>query len=263
MYRNHPAINTLRSAIPFFLLASIVLLQYFFDIEKKDRPFIPPAVLPAQAIKLGNLGLHSASSVLMWLNTVQYIPSKTAEMIEVTNNLDPKFSYPYAFAALTLPSMKLADKAVTIAKNGLANADPDWRIPYYLATAYHIFLHDRKNAAFYFDMAVNTPGAPEKIKSISARYSANVDELERIKAIWTSIYETSNDPEMQERAKNYLLHVEIVRVLEKALNIYKTRYGYYPLKLEDLVQKKILKDIPLSPLGVSFDIKPGGKIIIQ
>ncbi|OGN01392.1 MAG: hypothetical protein A3B91_03625 [Candidatus Yanofskybacteria bacterium RIFCSPHIGHO2_02_FULL_41_29] len=247
------------------LLAGVAFSQYYFDIEKEDRPLAPPVILPAQAMRLGNLGLHSASSVLMWIYSIQEMatwPKKIPELIMTVTDIDQKFSYPYAFAALVLPPLGFQEEAFKIGIKGLRNADPDWRIAYYMATSYHIFLKDRSKATLYFNIAADTPGAPEKIKSISARYGI-AGHLEETKRIWTSIYETSDDEIVLERAKRNIIHIEIVEILNKAIAIYKQKYGFYPKSTDDLVNGKIIKNVPISPLGVEFSIGNEGKILIQ
>jgi tetratricopeptide (TPR) repeat protein len=248
------------------LILAIASFQYFFDLKKLERPLMPPAIIPAQALKLGDLGLHSATSAMMWIYTIQKLETSSQELpklIKNINNIDPKFSYPYAFTALVLPQFGFIEQAIEIAKKGIAEADPDWRIPYYLATTYHIFLKDRKNASLYFDIAANTPGAPENIVSISARYGTTKDMLEQTKQIWISLYETSGDELVIERAKNYIIHIEIIQALEKASLLYKQKYGFWPKTMEDLVTGRILKEIPKSPLGVGFRIELDGKISVQ
>ena len=252
-------------AIPILLLAGVVFSQYSFDLEKKKRPPTGPTIIPARAIKIANLGLNSASSAIIWLYSIQQLldnPKKTLELIKIANELDPKFSYPYAFAALVLPALNLNEQAIEIAKRGIADAEPDWRIPYYLATNYHIFIQDREKAAIYFTIAADTPGVPENIKLIAARYGT-YHHLEQTKQIWISILETSNDEFVIEKAKNHIIHIEMMELLEKAVLLYKQKYGVYPSSIVGLVDKKIIKEVPRSPLGVSFEIGEKGKIIIK
>jgi hypothetical protein len=260
-----PSISKLKIFLPFILLAGIALTQYQFDNKKLERPPIPLSIIPAGAIKLVDLGLHSAASAMMWLYSIQRLSDnieKLPEMIKAVNNIDPKFSYPYAFSALILPSLGYKEEAVDIARRGVVEADPDWRIPYYLATTYHIFFEDRENAAFYFDVAANTPGAPEQIRTISARYGSAQTALEQTKQIWITIYETSDDEIVIEKAKNYIIHLEIVEALEKAISLYRKKYGSYPPTIESLVTGKILKEIPPSPLGVKFSMRDN-KLFIE
>lgn len=240
----------------FFIL--IVFTQYYYDSQKRQRPLIEPSIIPAQAIKITDLGLHSFASSFMWLYTIQKMSetfTKLPMLIKTVNELDPKFSYPYAFSALILPAFGFDKEAIEIAKRGIESADTNWRIPYYLATTYHIFFQDRENAAFYFDLAAITPGADEVAKKIASQYGLGKTVREQTKDIWQSIYETSGDEIVRERAQSYIIHIEILELLEKAMTAYRQRLGFEPQKIEDLVTAGIIKNIPKSPLGVSFYIE--------
>lgn len=230
------------------------------------RPIAPLAIIPPQAIKLINLGLNSASAGIMWLDFIQKFeayPKDLVTLLQNVNELDPRFSYPYAFSAIVLPGIGFKDEGIKIAEEGIKKADEDWRIPYYLATNYHMFRKDRTNAALYFDMAARMKNAPEPVKTIAARYGTYQSTLEQTKQIWISIYESSNDETMVERAKNYIIHIELLEALQKAANTYKQQTGSYPKTLEDLVISRIIKQIPESPLGTKFIIRPTGEISVE
>lgn len=247
-------------------LITIGVTQYYFDTQKKKHPTTPPTTIPAEVIRIIDLGLHSAASSLMWIYTVQQAtdyPEELPKLIQNVNKLDSRFSYPYAFGALILPAFGIKNQAVEIAKQGIANADPDWRIPYYLATTYHIFLKDRKNAGLYFDLAAKTPNAPENIKVVALKYGTSKSAREQTKAIWKSIYENSNDKLIKESAKAHLIQIETTELLEKAVSIYKQKLGKYPKSINDLVSVKILKAIPPSPFGLEFYLDKDGIILIR
>ena len=246
------------------LLAITATTQYYSDLENKERQLIPPTIISARAIKMGDLGLHSAAASAMWVYTIQKATEsseKLPELIRNVNSIDPKFSYPYAFAVLVLPDItNLTDEAIEIGEDGIKNADKDWRIPYYLATTYHISLKNREKAAFYFEIASRTPGAPETVRSMPARYGKYTDTREQTKQIWASIYESSNDEVVKERALNFIKQLDFLDALEKGAGIYRQRYGKYPQNLEELVRVRILKEIPKSPIGLEFYINEVGKI---
>lgn len=248
------------------LLGAIIVSQYYYDVQKKERPLVPPTIIPARAIKIIDLGLHSAAASLMWVYAIQQAtehPDKLFKLIENVNTIDPKFSYPYAFAALVLPDISGSpEKAVELAEKGIKHADPDWRIPYYLATAYHIFLKDRTRAAFYFDLAANTPGAPDKIKSIAYFYGTAPNIREQTRQIWLSIYESTNDELVREKAQNYLIQIELLNALDKAVLLYRQKYGKHPQTIEDLVTGRIIKEIPKSPLGLKFLIE-NNRVVVR
>ena len=256
----------LRILAAFAFLIIIATTQYYFDIQKKSRPLIPPNTIPAEIIKMVDLGLHSAASSLMWIYTIQQAadyPEELPKLIQNVNKLDPRFSYPYAFGALILPAFGMSNQAIELAKQGIKSADPDWRIPYYLATTYHIFLKDRKNAAIYFDMASKTLNAPENIKIVASRYGTSKNAREQTKTIWESIYENSNDELVKESARAHLIQIEILELLEKGVSIYKQKIGKYPENINDLVTAKVLKAIPPSPFGLEFYLDTGGRILVR
>lgn len=250
------------------LLIAISGSQYYSDAKNKERPLIPPTIIPDQAMKMADLGLHAAAASAMWVYAIQQVtgnPDKLPQLIASVNAIDPKFSYPYAFAALVLPSFPIPgfrDKTVEIAERGIREADPDWRIPYYLATTYHIFFKNREKAAYYFDLAARTPGAPDKIKSISHFYGTASDIREQTKQIWLSIYESTGDELVREQAYNYLVQIELLNTLDKAVLLYRQKYKKYPDKIEDLVSGKIIKEVPVSPLETKFYIE-NGKVFVR
>lgn len=242
-------------------LAGIVFVQYIFDAQKKRQPFKEPLVLKPQIIKAADLGLHNAAADTAWLSAIQYFgggESRTDQELSsylfLAIDLDPKFAYPYAFGALILPSIGFTDKGIELAKKGVDQKIPDWRISYYLATTYHINKDDPINAAKYFDIAANTPGVPDGIKKVAARYGSRSDKREQTKQIWTGIYETTKDEVVKERAKNYIIHLEILDLLDQATAQYFKINNKYPVDINDLVSARILKAIPVDPFGFLYEI---------
>jgi hypothetical protein len=249
------------------LLTGLFVSQYFFDQGKRKTPLSQPLVLKPQIVKAIDLGLHNAASDFAWLSSIQYFGGRSSynspklpDYLFLSAGLDPKFSYPYAFGALILPTIGQVDEGIELAKKGIAEADPDWRIPYYLATTYHINRKDSKNAAYYFDVAGNTKGAPDNIRKVAARYGSRADQREQTKQIWLGIYESSHDEVVKERAKKYVLHFEILTFLEEAVKEYKTRFGKYPEKIDDLVSSNILKKIPEDPFGFQYTVEESGRV---
>ncbi len=242
------------------------MLQYYSDLKINQRPDTTPAIIPAQAIKIVDLGLNSAASSLMWIYAVQEVndyPEKFGDMVKVVNDLDPKFSYPYAFSTIILPNIGHVSQGVEIAELGIQDADPDWRIPYYLATTYHEFFKDRINAIKYFNLAANTPGASEIAKTAAARYGTSNNYREQTRIIWESIYATSNDELVKDNAKTHLVQLDILDLLDKAVSLYVQKYGTVPKDINDLITKGILVAIPPSPFGVQFYLDWQGHVLIR
>lgn len=251
-----------------FFLLGIALLQYGSDVQKIHTREHPLTLLPPPILKMIDLGLHSAMAGFIWLNTIQEVGglrgpyTSFPEDIRVINALDPKFSYPYAFGTLIMPAIapdRIAD-AIAIGREGVLNAAPDWRIPYYLGVSYHTVLKDRTNAAKYLAIAADTAGAPENIKFVAANYGTwKADVREQTKQIWISLYENAQDEVVRARAKDSITHIEILQLLERAAEVYKKETGNYLRDIHDLVSKKILKEIPRDPFGLGFFINEKGQ----
>ncbi|OGD65531.1 hypothetical protein A2215_02675 [Candidatus Berkelbacteria bacterium RIFOXYA2_FULL_43_10] len=260
----------LKLLIIIFLLASVVGVQYLFDKSKSLKLKPSPYVMSAEVIRATDLGLDNAVADLAWLSAIQYFGDwqldkyeKLDDFIVLANDLDPRFSHPYAFATLSLPQVDMIDQAIVIAKRGIEEADTDWEIAYYLGMIYYIEKNDVASALKYFDLAANTKGAPDKIQRLAANFNTKPDAREQSKEIWTAVFETTNDESIKERAEAYVLHYEILNFLEGATEKYKDKFGTYPSPIEKLVEGKILKAIPTDPFGFEYEIDAEGRARVR
>ena len=241
------------------LFGSLIYVQAEYDKNQKKVPNPEPFVPTAAVIKAADLGLHTAAADIAWLAAIQYFgggQSRTFEKLDdylfLAADLDEKFAYPYAFGVLVLPGVKSTDEGIEIAKLGIERNIPDYRIPYYLATTYHVEKEDKKNAALYFDLAAKTPGAPAGIKKVAANYGARPDLRSQTRDIWQGIYDTTKDDLVKEKALNYIDHFDILTALENIAKAYKDRVGNYPADVDELVNKGILKEAPNDPFGFQY-----------
>lgn len=259
-----------KSLFMVILLACIIILQYYFDAEQKRVARPQPYVWPTYVVKAADLGLDAAASDYAWLSMIQYFGGgrndgfeKLDDYIKLANDLDPKFSYPYAFGTLILPSEEMTEEAIQIGERGIKESDPDWRIAYYLAITYHVKFNDTAKAAKYFDIASKTPGAPNSIQIIAATYGTRPDIRAETKQIWISLYETSSDEVVRKRALIYIEHYDVLDVLEQAAKIYKDRKGIYPAEISDMVTSGILRYVPEDPFGFKYYIDQEGRARVK
>ncbi len=257
--------------IPIFLFG-VVYLQLSYDTQKIKTPTRSFSIPPLLARSL-DLGLHSAFASFLWLDTRTEVPmirngfEKFYQDFNLITSLDAKFSTPYAYSVLVLPSaIRFKDRndaAIAIGERGIRDADPDWRIPFYLAVIYHIEKKDRGNAAKYFDTAGHTPGAPFEIRRFSLNYTLSPNVREQTKQIWIAIYQSTKDEATKERAKNYIIRIEMFDYLEAAAKVYKQKYGFFPETPNDLVAKKIIAEVPPDPFGFQFVFNDRGMVNVK
>lgn len=259
---------TIKIIVFFFLICGIIISQHLSNLQKTKTPKTDRRVSP-DFIKALDLGLHTVVATNVWFDVrteVPFIKNKSdyerfAQGFEFINKLDPKFSLPYYYSVLVLPTTKYegsVDAAIEIGERGMEFATPNWKIPFYLAATYHIYRDDRENAAKYFDLAASMPGMPEIVRRYAMNYGIMPKVRDKTIQVWKAIHESTESELMKEKALKYIEHFELLNLLDDAIALYKKQFGSYPEKLDDLVDKKILRAIPRSPFGFEFDIYEGG-----
>ncbi len=272
---------TIRISLIAFLFSGILGTQYLYDAKKIQTGKTVAFPLSADFLKSVDAGLHSMLASYFWLfgargKLVGFILSgkegaenryqQFSRDFDLVNKLDPKYSTPYAYATIVLPASKYLNTihdSIEIGVRGVREADPDWKIPFYLATTYHLELKDHLNAARYFDLASRRPGIPELVRRYAINYGIFPNNREKTKQLWITIGESASDEFTKERAAAYVRHFEIIDYLDSAVQTYKKKYRAYPSDVADLVAKNIIPEIPRDPFGFEFQMYPEGQVGIK
>jgi hypothetical protein len=253
------------------LFGWVVGLQLAYDITKPAVSLSASSgVLSPVMIRMVDMGFHATVASFLWVGTMPEIVDlfrghrEYLADVAFVNAVDPKLSYPYAFSVLTLPAAPRSQfpdavsVAAAIGLQGIANADADWRIPYYMAINYYLESKDFKNASWYFNVAAQTRGVPDYAKRFSLNFGINQKDRDRVRNLWTTVYESSNDPDTKARAAAYVARLNMFDYLETAAKEYKQQFGAYPKTPDDLVTKKIIPALPQDPFGFTFVINTDG-----
>jgi len=157
---------------------------------------------------------------------------------------------------IILPGEGFVKEAISLGEKGKRNLPEAWEPPYYTGLVYHIKLKDYLSAAKEFELAAEKLEAPPITKYFAGLYYSLANERKLAYAIFQTVYQTSENEFIKERAKKNIDHLDILNELEKAVEIYTSRYGRVN-SLDDLVRAKLIKEIPEDPLGIGFMIKDG------
>lgn len=253
-----------------FLLGGVVALQFSYDRVKPAAIAAAGGGLSPAIIRMVDMGFHPAVASFLWISTMpeilDFLHGKTEYLADLAflNAVDPKMSYPYAFSVLTLPVLPKAAlpdavaQAQAIGEKGIANADPDWRIPYYMALNYYLELKDLKDAIWYFNLAADTPGVPSYAERFALNFGINQRDRDRVRNLWETVYQSTNDPDTKARAAAYVERLNDFDYLEAAAKAYKQQYGFYPTSTGALVAKGIIPAVPQDPFGFTFIINKDG-----
>jgi hypothetical protein len=264
-----PGVLFWRMALLIIVFFCMVLSQFEYDAVSAGRVAARGSGLSASTIRGIDMGFHAAIASFVWIATMpeilDLIFNNHTEYISdeaFVNAIDRRLSYPYAFSILILPAATHykdgVAKAIAIGKEGVANADPDWRIPYYLATTYFLNLKDEKDALWYYNIAAKTPGIPDYAERFSLNFGIKSSEREKTKELWTTIRDSTNDQSTKDRAQAYIDRLDIFDYLESAAKVYHQRFGHFPATPADLVTGGIIPVVPRDPFGYTFVINKDG-----
>jgi hypothetical protein len=256
-----------------FLLGLIVILQYQYDVvaAKLTMPVSETAsgVSPFM-VQAADMGFNPAVASFLWATTMPEILDLFRDRTEYfsdlafVNAVDPKMSYPYAFSVLTLPAVPTSSypqaisQAAIIGQEGLKNADPDWRIPYYMATNYFLYAKDTEDALIYYNIAAQTPGIPQYAERFALNFGIETNQRQKTEDLWATIRDSTNDPLTKARAQAYIDRLQDFDYLDAASAQYKKEFGVYPTSTAELVAKNIIPVVPQDPFGFTFIIYSDG-----
>lgn len=276
--------NNLRSIkiewlVPVFALVASYIFQINYDAWRRYSPpkitasfnqYIEPQPLSASAARTASFGAKEFMADLYWLQMIQYYGGgdpngeyrKLAELFSTITDLSPQFLHAYQTGLLVLPGEGFVDEAIMLGEKGITNLPSSWEMPYYTGIVHHIYKKDYKTAGEYFEAAAKLPGAPENARYLAAIYFNSADQRLTAYALFKTIYESSDDGYIKERAAKYLIHLEGIFLLNEKIAEYKSKFGRLPDNLSQLVASGIISQLPISPLGVSYNYDPTtGKVI--
>ncbi len=267
-----------KASVIILLVALVGLLQVEYDAVGLKFPggSVSSSGMTASMVRMIDMGFHPAVASFLWATTMPeildlWIRGKTEFFPDLAyvNAVDPKLSYPYAFSVLTLtavPTSSYPDafaQSVRIGIEGMANADPDWRIPYYMATNEFLYAHDEQQAAWYYNLAAETPGIPQYAARFALNFGIETNQRQKTEDLWRTIRDSSNDPGTKARAQAFIDHLKIFDYLDAAAAEYRRAFGAYPTSTAALVAKGIIPGVPQDPFGFSFAFRSDGHAIID
>lgn len=255
------------------LIGFVAFFQFEYDLNSISTSSVGYKISP-QLMHLIDFGFDPQVASFSWITNMPEILDlfngkniKYFSDLNYTTGVDPKLSYPYAFSVITLPLVKSLHNsyniANTIGEDGIKFADPDWRIPFYMATNYYLGLHNKEKALYYYDITSRTPGVPSTTERFAINFSISFGSRDYTKSLWETIRDTTKDKFLKERAQAYIDRLNDLDYLELAAKQYKNVFGVYPKSPSDLVLKKIIPELPQDPFGFNFIFDANGVATID
>lgn len=224
-----------------------------FEVLEDNPLFVPNA----QILQKITFGYDNLVTDLVWLQTVQYIGGNArssdypllSEYLDNLTDLDPQFYMPYFVAQILLPEIKQTDQAIQISEKGLKNLPNRWEIPYYLGYIYYYYLNDYEQGALMYEKASQIPGVLSSAKRMAINLQSKANKHAVALEMWIYAYEQETNPDVQELIAKKILREQNFLELEKAIQSYFQKNGFYPKNIEILVQEGLIQKVPQDPIA--------------
>lgn len=210
----------LRVLLVTFTFAAVIFSHIGLVTLLRETRFLspsstPPILLKPKAIRVFCLGHEQLAADFFWLKFVQYIGDSVArrtdrfdmayEYLDLVTSLDPRFTQPYWFAAFVVGAeMKRPDLAQKLIERGIQANQNNWYLPFIAGINQYLFAHNEAAAASYYRLAAKFPDSPKWLGRQAEILQAKIPSLVKEVNTWDTIYRTSTDQLVKERAKERL-----------------------------------------------------------
>ncbi len=271
-------IGRLRYLLAIGVLISLHLLLYtetFTLKDNLDQDTQVNYVLPVEFSRAAALDFQGLAADFQLLQGIFFIGEKIERQVQITDaewdyftliikaviKLDPYFydTYHLATGILTWGVGRFQD-AIDILETARKFNPEDFRYPYQIGFIYFYFLNDAQKGAQYLELASRLPDAPPLLASLASRlayykgnYEFSINLLERMLA-------AERSPEIRKYYKRRLEAIQGARLLERAVQEFKTVYFRLPDSLPELIDKKFIEALPQDPYGGDYTLLESGRV---
>ena len=211
------------------------------------------------------LGYREAASDVLWLQVIQEMGERKVSQeagqwiyraLDVVTTLDPKFVRAYEAGAHALCTLVVMPEASNrLLEKGIRHNPQEWRLPFLLGFNYYFEFGDNQKAAEAMAAAARLPGAPDLIPRLAAKLLVSAKSPHQAVELLAKVYEDTTDESVKKVIEQRLREAVVERdlyVLEQAISQFQAQYSARPARLDELVQKGLLRELPQEPFGGQY-----------
>lgn len=174
-------------------------------------------------------------------------------MIDLVTNIDPKYYSAYLFSGMgLLHKHEDVHQSIPIIKKGMAIFPDSWELPFWIGLNSYLYLENDVLASEYLWKAAHKPNAPTSFLSLLLSAITKGGNFQQ--GIWVleNMIKHEKKPNIQIVYKKRIARLHNFIDLQKAAEIYNSRYNTFPENLEKLVEAGIISQIPKDPMGRAY-----------
>lgn len=273
----------MQRALPLILL-SVLLPAHLLtlSIVTGERRMLPRGegkayVLPSPILKITTLEFDGLASDFMFLQALVFHGGTferkerprvkewewrwMLNTLNASTDLDPYFLDPYYFGNANLTwEGGLVKETNAFLEKGMTHRDWDWMLPFFIGFNHFYFLQEDAKASEYLMEAFRRPGASPMLASLATRLAYKGKRTENAIIFLEEILKRTEDEVLRRHYEKRLEALKAILFLERAVGIYKDRFGREPSDLKGLIERGIINQLPEEPYGGEFYIDKDGSI---
>jgi tetratricopeptide (TPR) repeat protein len=147
-------------------------------------------------------------------------------LLDSATDLDPHYMIAYSYGAIVLPAID-PEKAIAIAKKGIANNPTQWRLHQYLGYVYWR-LKQYDDAAAAFEDGSKVEGAPPFMRLMAAAMKSEGGSRATARTIYSQMLKESDDEAVRSTAEKNLMELDSLDerdAIDAALAEFRERSG--------------------------------------
>jgi tetratricopeptide (TPR) repeat protein len=216
------------------------------------------------------LAFQAVAADIYWIRAIQHYggdrlaPQRQhryellAPLLDLTTALDPYFTIAYRFGSIFLSEPYPGgpgdpDAAIALLKKGIAAQPTKWQYYHDLAFVYYWHKQDPVTAAEWFKKASEQPRAPNWLGPVAANMLIEGGDRAKARFLWSQISQ-SEEPWLQKSAARTLQQLDALDAIDQLQEIVQKfpPPAGTPYSWTSLVQRRILRGVPLDPSGAPF-----------
>ena len=262
----------------FSVLISIPFMLKADRIKPQVNEIMPVLPYSYSQVLLSSPGFRSPAADLLFMN-ICYLTGndvfnkwkerkftekewkRLIENVGVVEKLDPYYFDPLYYLGAYVPWNVEKNRELLLKINStLINGScyiKDWRLPFLVGFNYFYFLKDKVKGAKYLKIASQMEGAPPYLKLLVPRLYAESGRVGLAIAVTYEELKKAKEDVVRRELKRRLRALLAIKELDRALEVYRKRFGRCPSDLQELVNSGVIRTLPKDPYGGKFYIEKG------
>jgi hypothetical protein len=260
-------------------LAGVWQLQTKIDQQKKTIRVEQDQLAFRSGNLIKTLSLEYAPFIgaVYWTRVVQYFGEKHRlhqtnfellwPLLDIATTIDPQLIPAYRFGSTFLSDgpprgAGHPDLAVRLLERGIKANPEQWRLYQDLGNVYYFDAKDYPKASGAFEEGSKNPRALIWMKVMAAKIAAEGESPETSYFLWLQVYQTTSDPMVKQNAEEHLKLMKVdldLKEINRLADEYEKQSGHRAIRMTELVQAGLLKDVPRDSEGYEYAFGDDGK----